>query len=68
MANGVATELPLLVSLHKNFHANPELSFMEGETAKRLAAELRAAGLTVNSGTGGHGIVGIRKMAPARLC
>ena len=30
----------MLVSLYKNFHANPELSFMEVETAKRLAAEL----------------------------
>ena len=64
VAKGVATELPLLVSLYKNFHANPELSFMEVETAKRLAAELRAAGLTVTTGIGGHGIVGILKNGP----
>lgn len=60
----VATELPSLVSLYKHFHANPELSFMEVETAKRLAAELRAAGLTVTTGIGGHGIVGILKNGP----
>ena len=37
---------------------------MEVETAKRLAAELRAAGLTVTTGIGGHGIVGILKNGP----
>ena len=64
VAKGVATELPSLVSLYKHFHANPELSFMEVETAKRLAAGLRAAGLKVTTGVGGHGIVGILKNGP----
>ncbi|MBC8245773.1 MAG: amidohydrolase, partial [Verrucomicrobia bacterium] len=61
VANGVAAELPSLVSLYKHFHANPELSFMEAETAKRMAAELRDAGLTVTTGVGGHGLVGVLK-------
>ena len=61
VAKGVAAELPSLVSLYKHFHANPELSFMEAETAKRLAAELRDAGLTVSTGIGGHGLVGVLK-------
>ncbi|MBT4900744.1 MAG: amidohydrolase, partial [Verrucomicrobia bacterium] len=61
VAKGVAAELPSLVSLYKHFHANPELSFMEAETAKRLAAELREAGLTVSTGVGGHGLVGVLK-------
>jgi hippurate hydrolase len=61
VAKGVAAELPSLVSLYKHFHANPELSFMEAETAKRLAAELREAGLKVTTGVGGHGLVGVLK-------
>jgi len=61
VTKGVAAELPSLVSLYKHFHANPELSFMEAETAKRLAAELREAGLTVSTGIGGHGLVGVLK-------
>jgi len=61
VAKGVAAELPSLVSLYKHFHANPELSFMEAETAKRLAAELRTAGLKVTTGVGGHGLVGMLK-------
>ncbi len=61
VAKRVAAELPSLVSLYKHFHTNPELSFMEAETAKRLAAELREAGLTVTPGVGGHGLVGVLK-------
>jgi len=33
--------------LYEHFHANPELSFMEVETAARLASELRDAGYEV---------------------
>ena len=61
VTKGIAAELPSLVSLYKHFHANPELSFMEAETAKRLAAELRTAGLKVTTGVGGHGLVGMLK-------
>ena len=56
VAKGVAAELPSLVSLYKHFHTNPELSFMEVETARRMAAELRDAGLAVTTGVGGHGL------------
>jgi amidohydrolase len=41
------------------FHSHPELSFRETETAARLAAELRAAGVEVSEGVGGTGVVGI---------
>ena len=37
VAAAVDNELPSLVSLYKHLHANPELSFMEVKTAKRLA-------------------------------
>ena len=41
------------------FHQNPELSFLENNTAARLAAELRALGVEVTEGIGRTGIVGI---------
>ncbi|MDB9969103.1 hypothetical protein OAE08_05505, partial [Gammaproteobacteria bacterium] len=41
------------------FHQNPELGFLEQETAARLAAELRALGIEVTEGVGGTGLVGI---------
>ncbi|HVS66289.1 MAG TPA: amidohydrolase [Thermoanaerobaculia bacterium] len=48
-----------LEELFVHFHRNPELSFLEHETAKRLAAELRESGVEVTEGVGGTGIVGI---------
>ncbi|MDG5750065.1 amidohydrolase [Qipengyuania sp. XHP0211] len=48
-----------LEDLFVHFHQNPELSFLETDTAKRMAAELRAAGLTVTENVGGTGVVGM---------
>ena len=54
-----AGELPSLVALYKELHANPELSLHEEQTAARLAKELRSAGLEVTENFGGHGVVGV---------
>ena len=56
-----ARELPSLVSLYKEFHAQPELSLHEEESAARVAKGLRDAGLEVTEHMGGHGVVGILK-------
>lgn len=48
-----------LEALFEHFHANPELSFLETDTAKRMATELRDAGLEVTEGVGGTGVVGM---------
>lgn len=48
-----------LAPLFDHLHANPELSFMEVQTAARLAKELRAAGFEVSEGVGKTGIVAI---------
>ncbi len=50
-----------LDALYKHFHANPELSFKEFETAKRLASEIRALGYDVTEGVGQTGIVAVLK-------
>lgn len=50
-----------LESLFKHFHANPELSLVENQTAKRMAKELSDAGFDVTSGVGGTGVVAILK-------
>jgi len=47
--------------LFKHFHANPELSFRETETAKRLASELSALGFDVTTGVGQTGVVAVMK-------
>jgi hippurate hydrolase len=48
-----------LEELFIHFHKNPELSFREVETSKRLAAELEALGLEVTTGVGKTGIVSV---------
>ncbi len=48
-----------LKSLFEHFHRNPELSFLEHETAARLAAELGKSGVDVTEGIGRTGIVGM---------
>ncbi|GHF15530.1 peptidase [Kordiimonas sediminis] len=50
-----------LKDLFIHFHQNPELSFQEHETAKRMAEELRAAGFEVTEGIGKTGVVAIMK-------
>jgi len=59
-------EAASLDALYKHLHANPELSFHEKETAARLSAELTAAGFTVTTGVGGHGIVGVMTNGPGK--
>lgn len=48
-----------LEALYRHFHAHPELSHQEVETAARLAAELRALGFAVTEGVGGTGVVAV---------
>ncbi len=50
-----------LAPLFTHFHQNPELSFLEVETAKRMAAELKKAGAEVTTGVGGTGVVGVMR-------
>lgn len=57
----IEARLEPLVELYRHFHANPELSFNEVETAKRLAQELTAAGAEVTERVGGFGLVGMMR-------
>jgi amidohydrolase len=57
----VEREYASLEQLYTHCHAHPELSFREQNTAARLAAELKALGIEVTTGVGGHGVVGVLK-------
>ena len=48
-----------LQGLYEHLHANPELSFMETETAARMADELRSAGYEVTEQVGRTGVVAV---------
>ncbi|MBD0426623.1 amidohydrolase [Aquisalinus flavus] len=55
----IAADYGYLEGLYKTLHANPELSFMEVETARRMAAEFRKLGFDVTEGVGKTGVVGV---------
>lgn len=57
-------DYPHLEKLYLHLHQNPELSFYEKNTAKRLAEELRQIGFEVTENFGGTGVVGILKNGP----
>jgi len=62
----VVDEYGSLDALYKHFHAHPELSLNEKETAARLAEELRATGFDVTEKVGGHGVVAVLKNGDGR--
>ena len=61
LREAVAADLPALVELYQDLHANPELSFQEFETAKKLAARARTLGFEVTEGVGKTGVVAVMK-------
>src|ERR1700744_578789 len=46
-------------ALYMDLHEHPELSHHEHRTAQRVAGELEKYGLTVQTGIGGTGVVGL---------
>ena len=61
VAAKVAAEYASLETIYKQLHANPELSFMETNTAALVAKELRALGVEVTEKVGNTGVVGVLK-------
>lgn len=57
----VAHDMPALMELYRDLHANPELSFQEHATAAKLAARMRALGFEVTEGVGQTGVVSVLK-------
>jgi metal-dependent amidase/aminoacylase/carboxypeptidase family protein len=48
-----------LIRLRRDIHRHPESAGQEERTASVVAQRLRAAGLDVTTGVGGHGVVGV---------
>lgn len=53
-----------LRALFEHFHSNPELSYLETATARRMASELRALGYDVTENVGGTGVVAVLENGP----
>ncbi|MAG30964.1 MAG: peptidase M20 [Deltaproteobacteria bacterium] len=55
----VEHELPRLLEIYRDLHAHPELSLEEERTARIVAKFLGQRGYRVESGIGGHGVLGV---------
>lgn len=57
----ITRDLPSLMALYRDLHANPELSMMEVKSAAKMAAEAKKLGFTVTTGVGKTGVVAVLK-------
>jgi amidohydrolase len=59
VAAHVKAEAADLIAFRRDLHRHPELSGAEERTSRVVAERLRALGLEVRTGIGGHGVIGI---------
>ncbi len=59
--NAIENQIENVNKLYLDLHQNPELSLMEFETAKKMAAQLKQIGFEVTTDVGGNGVVGVFK-------
>ena len=61
LRDAIAKDMPSLIEIYRDLHANPELSFEEVKTAANLAAEAKRLGFQVTEGVGKTGVVAVMK-------
>lgn len=59
LRDAINADYAYLEDLYIHLHRNPELSFQERDTAKRMVQELEKTGFDVTEGVGGYGVVGM---------
>jgi len=64
LSEAVAKDMPSLMALYRDLHANPELSMQEVKTAAKLAAEAKKLGFKVTTGVGKTGVVAVMENGP----
>ena len=64
LSDAIRADLPLLMELYRDLHANPELSLQEVRTPAKLAPQARELGFEVAEHVGGGGVVAILKNGP----
>ncbi|HEY5722112.1 MAG TPA: amidohydrolase [Allosphingosinicella sp.] len=62
--DAVRQDMPSLMAIYRDFHANPELSMQEVRTAAKLAAEAKKLGFDVTTGVGKTGVVAVMRNGP----
>ncbi|GAA4643930.1 M20 family metallopeptidase [Pontixanthobacter gangjinensis] len=61
LRDAIAVDMPDLMEIYRDLHANPELSFQEVETAAKLAKRARELGFEVTERVGKTGVVAVMR-------
>lgn len=64
LSAAVQADMPRLMEVYRDLHANPELSMQEVRSPAKLAAEARKLGFTVTEKVGKTGVVAVMKNGP----
>jgi amidohydrolase len=64
LSESIKADMPLLMTLYRDLHANPELSMQEVRTPAKLAPEMRKLGFDVTEHVGKTGVVAVMKNGP----
>ncbi len=61
LSDAIGADMPQLMTLYRDLHANPELSMAEVRTPAKLAPEMRKLGFDVTEKVGKTGVVAVMK-------
>lgn len=61
LSEAIRADMPQLMTLYRDLHANPELSMQEVRSPAKLAAEMRKLGFSVTEKVGKTGVVSVLK-------
>jgi amidohydrolase len=64
LSDAIRADMPQLMTLYRDIHANPELSMQEVRTPALLAPKMRALGFDVTEHVGKTGLVAVMKNGP----
>src|ERR1043165_2411124 len=64
LSDAIRADMPQLMTLYRDLHANPELSMQEVRTPAKLAPEMRKLGFEVTEHVGKTGVVAVMKNGP----
>ncbi|MFL6728392.1 MAG: amidohydrolase [Sphingomicrobium sp.] len=64
LSDAIRADMPQLMNLYRDLHANPELSMQEVRTPAKLAAEMKKLGFQVTEKVGKTGVVAVLRNGP----
>src|SRR5215213_6791647 len=64
LSDAIKADMPQLMALYRDLHANPELSMQEVRTPAKLTPEMKKLGFAVTEHVGKTGVVAVMKNGP----